>query len=55
MPFIPNGVKDYFYFEGGIHMKEKQKKISSKMIQLVNSKHHSRFHWGQRQWEVCSA
>lgn len=55
MPFIPNRVKGYFYFEGGIHMKEKQKKIHSKMIQLVDDKHHSRFHPGQRQWEVCSS
>ncbi len=36
MPFIPNGVKGYFYFEGGIYMDEKQKKVPAKRIQLVD-------------------
>jgi len=38
MPFIPNGVKGYFYFEGGAHMTEKQKKVPAKRIDIVQVK-----------------
>ena len=36
IPFIPTGVKGYFYFEGGVHREEKQKKVPAKRIQLVD-------------------
>lgn len=36
MPFIPNGVKGYFHFQGGIYMELKQMNVPAKIIQLVD-------------------